>query len=87
MDESKWGQDPLSGLTDMQRLGLEAALQDVNAGDGWSWQRPVLLRNRCWMQLNRIQLDQLHRLLPQMVTPRLLNLCTIKHFCVRALTL
>ena len=64
MDESQWRSDPLSGLTDIQRFGLEAVLQDVNAADGWSWQRPVLLRNRCWMQLNRIQLDQLHRLLP-----------------------
>jgi hypothetical protein len=64
MDESKWGADPLEGLTDIQRFGLEAVLSDVNAAEGWSWQRPVLLRNRCWMQLNQIQLDQLHRFLP-----------------------
>ena len=55
---------PLAGLTDAQRLGLAQVLHEVRRKGIWSWELPVLLRNRCWLRLTRIQLCQLHRHLP-----------------------
>jgi len=64
MDEVTTDLTPLSGLTDVQRRGLDQVLSDVRCAQGWSWDLPVLLRDRCWLRLNRIPLSQLHRLLP-----------------------
>ena len=55
---------PLAGLTDAQRLGLSQVLNEVRRKGTWSWTLPVLLRDRCWLRLTRIQLCQLQRHLP-----------------------
>ena len=55
---------PLAGLTDGQRLGLSQVLNEVRQKGTWSWTLPVLLRERCWLRLTRIQLCQLQRHLP-----------------------
>lgn len=55
---------PLAGLTTTQRLGLRDVLQDVGKTGAWSWELPVLLRDRCWLRLDRIRLSQLMRHLP-----------------------
>ncbi|WP_244279859.1 hypothetical protein [Synechococcus sp. UW179A] len=55
---------PLAGLTETQRLGLRDVLVDVSNARAWSWELPVLLRNRCWLRLDRIQLNQLLRYIP-----------------------
>ncbi len=55
---------PLAGLTENQRLGLCEILLDVQKADAWSWELPVLLRDRCWLRLDRIRLSQLKRYLP-----------------------
>ena len=55
---------PLAGLTDAQRLGLSQVLNEVCRKGTWSWKLPVLLRDRCWLRLTRIQLCQLQRHLP-----------------------
>ena len=54
----------LAGLTERQQRGLIEVLDEVRRADGWSWQLPVLLRERCWLRLSRTPLTQLHRLLP-----------------------
>ena len=56
--------DLLSGLTLKQRVGLRQVVFDVQRFDSWSWSLPVLLRDRCWMRLDRIQLNELRRYLP-----------------------
>ena len=58
------GFDPLEGLTPRQRLGLRQLLLEVHHAPSWSWQLPVLLRQRCWLKLERISLDEPHRWLP-----------------------
>ena len=55
---------PLVGLTEAQRLGLRDLLMDVSQARDWSWELPVLLRDRCWLRLDRIQLNQLLRHIP-----------------------
>ena len=57
-------QQPLEGLTGTQQLGLRDVLLDVRNAGGWSWDLPVLLRDRCWLRLDRIRLSQLVRQLP-----------------------
>ena len=57
-------QQPLEGLTRTQQLGLRDVLLDVRNAGGWSWDLPVLLRDRCWLRLDRIRLSQLIRQLP-----------------------
>ncbi len=54
----------LAGLTERQQRGLIDVLAEVRQADGWSWQLPVLLRERCWLKLSRAPLTELHRLLP-----------------------
>jgi len=54
----------LAGLTERQRRGLVEVLDEVRHAEGWSWQLPVLLRERCWLRLSRTPLTELHRLLP-----------------------
>ena len=54
----------LADLTATQRLGLYDVLSDVKNAKSWSWELPVLLRDRCWLRLDRIQLSQLMRQLP-----------------------
>ena len=54
----------LTGLTDRQQKGLIDVLDEVRHADVWSWQLPVLLRERCWLRLSRTSLTELHRLLP-----------------------
>ena len=54
----------LTGLTIKQREGLRQVLIDVHHASVWSWSLPVLLRDRCWMRLDRIQLSQLRCYLP-----------------------
>ena len=60
----KQGFDPLDGLTSRQRLGLQDLLVSVETTGTWSWDLPVLIRQRCWLRLEYIRLDQLHRWLP-----------------------
>lgn len=55
---------PLEGLTEKQRSGLNDVLQGVRKTDCWSWELPILVRDRCWMRLDRVQLNQLKRFLP-----------------------
>lgn len=55
---------PLAGLTENQRLGLRDVLVDVSKARAWSWELPVLLRDRCWLRLDRIQLSQLMQHIP-----------------------
>ena len=55
---------PLADLTESQRLGLRDVLKDVKTAKAWSWELPVLLRDRCWLRLDRIRLSQLMRQLP-----------------------
>ena len=54
----------LSGLTLKQRIGLRQVFLDLQCFDAWSWSLPVLLRDRCWMRLDRIQLNELRIHLP-----------------------
>jgi len=54
----------IAGLTERQRRGLVEVLDEVRHADGWSWQLPVLLQERCWLRLSRTPLTKLHRLLP-----------------------
>ena len=54
----------LAGLTERQQKGLIDVLDEVRHAEGWSWQLPVLLRDRCWLRLSRTPLTELHRLLP-----------------------
>ena len=56
--------NPLAGLTQAQGLGLQRVLADVRDAEIWSLDCPVLLRNRCWMRLDRIALGQLQAVLP-----------------------
>lgn len=56
--------NPLAGLTQAQGLGLQRVLADVRDAEIWSMECPVLLRNRCWMRLDRIALRQLQAVLP-----------------------
>lgn len=58
------GFDPLDGLTSRQRLGLEQLMDAVAKKRTWSWELPVLIRQRCWLRLEQIQLHQLHRWCP-----------------------
>lgn len=60
----KTNTQPLAGLTTTQRLGLSDVLQDVGKTGAWSWELPVLLRDRCWLRLDRIRLSQLMSHLP-----------------------
>ena len=55
---------PLAGLTKTQRLGLRDVLLDVSKARAWSWELPVLLRDRCWLRLDRIRLSELMRYIP-----------------------
>ena len=55
---------PLAGLTESQRLGLRDVLLDVSKAKAWSWELPVLLRDRCWLRLDRIRLSELMRYIP-----------------------
>ena len=55
---------PLAGLTKTQLLGLNDVLLDVRKADCWSWELPVLVRDRCWLRLDRIALSDLTRYLP-----------------------
>ena len=41
----------LAGLTERQQRGLVDLLDEVRSSDGWSWQLPVLLQERCWLRL------------------------------------
>ena len=43
----------LAGLTERQQRGLIEVLDEVRRAEGWSWQLPVLLRERCWLRLSR----------------------------------
>ena len=54
----------LAGLTESQRLGLREVLLDVSKAKAWSWELPVLLRDRCWLRLDRIRLSELMRYIP-----------------------
>ena len=54
----------LAGLTERQQRGLVEVLDEVRRAEGWSWQLPVLLRERCWLRLSRTPLTELHRWLP-----------------------
>ena len=54
----------LAGLTERQQRGLIEVLDEVRRAEGWSWQLPVLLRERCWLRLSRTPLTELHRWLP-----------------------
>ena len=58
------GNPPLTGLTESQRVGLDEILLDIRQANSWSWELPVLLRDRCWLRLDRVQLSQLKRVLP-----------------------
>ena len=64
MDEPDNDAMKLAGLTERQQKGLVDVLDEVRRADGWSWQLPVLLRERCWLRLSRTPLTELHRLLP-----------------------
>ena len=64
MDEADNDSMKLAGLTERQQKGLVDVLDEVRRADGWSWQLPVLLRERCWLRLSRTPLTELHRLLP-----------------------
>ena len=64
MDEADNDAVKLAGLTARQQKGLIDVLDEVRRADGWSWQLPVLLRERCWLRLSRTPLTELHRLLP-----------------------
>ena len=55
---------PLAGLTESQRIGLHDLLLDVSKARAWSWELPVLLRDRCWLRLDRIRLSDLMRYIP-----------------------
>lgn len=57
-------QNPLAGLTEAQVLGLQDVLADRRAAAEWTWDFPVLLRDRCWLRLDRIPLRQLQTVLP-----------------------
>lgn len=57
-------ENPLAGLTEAQVLGLQRVLADRRAATEWSWDFPVLLRDRCWLRLDRIPLRQLQTFLP-----------------------
>ena len=39
-------------------------LDEVRRAECWSWQLPVLLRERCWLRLSRTPLTERHRWLP-----------------------
>ena len=56
--------NPLEGLTRRQLQGLHNLLSDVRSSLAWSWQLPVLIRQRCWLRLEMIELGNLHRWLP-----------------------
>ena len=56
--------NPLEGLTRRQLQGLHNLLSDVHSSLAWSWQLPVLIRQRCWLRLEMIELGNLHRWLP-----------------------
>lgn len=58
------GFDPLEGLTQRQRLGLQELMAAVDQTHSWSWNMPVLIRQRCWLRLDCISLGQLQRWLP-----------------------
>ena len=64
MAEAKTDLLQVAGLTELQKRGLIEVLDEVRRADGWSWQLPVLLRERCWLRLSRTPLTELHRLLP-----------------------
>ena len=46
----------LTGLTERQQRGLIEVLDEVRRAESWSWQLPVLLRERCWLRLSRTPL-------------------------------
>ena len=48
----------LAGLTELQQRGLIEVLDEVRRAEGWSWQLPVLLRERCWLRLSRTPLTE-----------------------------
>ena len=52
------GFDPLEGLTQRQRLGLQELMAAVDQTHSWSWNMPVLIRQRCWLRLDCISLGQ-----------------------------
>ena len=56
--------NPLDGLTGRQRQALQNLLSDMRSSLAWSWQLPVLIRQRCWLRLEMIPLGDLHRWLP-----------------------
>ena len=56
--------DPLDGLTTRQLLGLQDLLGSLGMSGTWSWDLPVLIRQRCWLRLESIRLNQLHLCLP-----------------------
>ena len=64
MAEHKGSLDPLDVLTARQRLGLAEIFDEVRLASGWSWQLPVLLQERSWLRLMRINLRDLTRHLP-----------------------
>ena len=53
--------NPLEGLTRRQLQGLHNLLGDVRSSLAWSWQLPVLIRQRCWLRLEMIELGNLLR--------------------------
>ena len=64
MAETRQTHDPLDVLTANQRRGLSEIFQEVRLASGWSWQLPVLLQERSWLRLMRIDLRDLNRHLP-----------------------
>ena len=54
----------LAGLTERQQRGLIEVLDEVRCAEGWSWQLPVLLRERCWLRLSRTPLTRAASLAP-----------------------
>ena len=64
MADDRRSHDPLDVLTARQRLGLSEIFDEVRLASGWSWQLPVLLQERSWLRLMRINLRDLSRHLP-----------------------
>ena len=48
--------NPLDGLTGRQQKALQNLLGDMRSSLAWSWQLPVLIRQRCWLRLEMIPL-------------------------------
>ena len=70
------GFDPLEGLTQRQRLGLQELMAAVDQTHSWSWNMPVLIRQRCWLRLDCISLGQLNSVgSPRTLGRKPLNWC------------